>query len=72
VISTVVLTTRERVRDVGAFKAVGMTPRQAVTMVVCRVAAISGNARFVSYYANTVTVAAHLPDRTRNRRMMPM
>jgi len=38
VVSTVVLQTRERVRDLGVFKAVGMTPRQAVTMVVCWVA----------------------------------
>lgn len=35
VVSTVVLTTRERVRDVAVFKAVGMTPRQALAMVVC-------------------------------------
>jgi putative ABC transport system permease protein len=40
VVSIVVLQTRERVRDLGVFKAVGMTPPQAVVMVVCWVAGI--------------------------------
>jgi putative ABC transport system permease protein len=40
VLSTVVLHTRERVHDLGVFKAIGMTPRQAVTMVVCWVAGV--------------------------------
>ena len=38
VLNTVVLSTRERVHDLGVFKAVGMTPRQTITMVVCWVA----------------------------------
>ena len=38
VLNTVVLQTRERVHDLGAFKAVGMTPRQTITMVVSTVA----------------------------------
>jgi putative ABC transport system permease protein len=38
VLNSVVLQTRERVHDLGVFKAVGMTPRQAVAMVVCWVA----------------------------------
>jgi putative ABC transport system permease protein len=38
VLNTVVLNTRERVHDLGVFKAVGMTPRQAIAMVVCWVA----------------------------------
>jgi putative ABC transport system permease protein len=38
VLNTVVLSTRERVHDLGVFKAVGMTPRQTVAMVVCWVA----------------------------------
>jgi putative ABC transport system permease protein len=38
VLNTVVLQTRERVHDLGIFKAVGMTPRQTITMVVCWVA----------------------------------
>ena len=39
-LNTVVLHTRERVHDLGVFKAIGMTPRQAITMVVCWVAGI--------------------------------
>ena len=38
VLNTVVLNTRERVHDLGVFKAVGMTPRQIIAMVVCWVA----------------------------------
>jgi putative ABC transport system permease protein len=38
VLNTVVLQTRERVHDLGVFKAVGMTPRQVTAMVVCSVA----------------------------------
>jgi putative ABC transport system permease protein len=40
VLNTVVLNTRERVHDLGVFKAVGMTPRQTLAMVVCWVAGI--------------------------------
>jgi putative ABC transport system permease protein len=35
VLNTVLLGTRERVHDLGVFKAVGMTPLQTITMVVC-------------------------------------
>ncbi len=35
VLNTVLMLTRERVRDLGVFKAVGMTPEQAITMVTC-------------------------------------
>jgi putative ABC transport system permease protein len=35
VLNTVVVHTRERAHDLGIFKAVGMTPRQTVAMVVC-------------------------------------
>jgi putative ABC transport system permease protein len=38
VLNTVVLQIRERVHDLGVFKAVGMTPRQTMAMVVCSVA----------------------------------
>jgi putative ABC transport system permease protein len=37
VLNTVLLSTRERVHDLGVFKAVGMTPRQTIAMVVCSV-----------------------------------
>ena len=40
VLNTVVLNTRERVHDLGVFKAIGMTPRQAIAMVICWVAGI--------------------------------
>jgi putative ABC transport system permease protein len=38
VLNTVLLGTRERVHDLGVFKAVGMTPRQTLAMVMCWVA----------------------------------
>ncbi|MGH3395447.1 MAG: ABC transporter permease, partial [Streptosporangiaceae bacterium] len=38
VLNAIVLSTRERVHDLGVFKAVGMTPRQTIAMVVCWVA----------------------------------
>ncbi len=38
VLNTVALQTRERVHDLGVFKAVGMTPRQTIAMVVSTVA----------------------------------
>jgi hypothetical protein len=38
VLNTVVLHTRERAHDLGIFKAIGMTPRQTIAMVVCCVA----------------------------------
>ncbi len=38
VLNTIVLHTRERVHDLGVFKAVGMTPRQTIAMVTCWVA----------------------------------
>jgi putative ABC transport system permease protein len=40
VLNTVVLQTRERVHDLGVFKAVGMTPRQTIAMVVSTVIGI--------------------------------
>ena len=38
VLNTVVLHIRERVHDLGVFKAVGMTPRQTIAMVLSSVA----------------------------------
>jgi putative ABC transport system permease protein len=35
VLNTVLLSTRDRVHDLGVFKAVGMTPRQTLVMVAC-------------------------------------
>lgn len=41
VLNTVVLDTRERVHDFGVFKALGMTPRQTIAMVLTSVAAVA-------------------------------
>jgi putative ABC transport system permease protein len=38
VLNTVLMTTRDRVHDLGIFKALGMRPGQMLTMVVCWVA----------------------------------
>jgi putative ABC transport system permease protein len=38
VLNTVVLGTRDRVHDLGIFKAIGMTPRQTIAMVICWIA----------------------------------
>jgi putative ABC transport system permease protein len=35
VLNSVLMLTRERVHDLGVFKAVGMTPRQIIAMVIC-------------------------------------
>jgi putative ABC transport system permease protein len=40
VLNTVVLDTRERVHDLGVYKAIGMTPRQTVAMVLTSVVGI--------------------------------
>jgi putative ABC transport system permease protein len=40
VLNTVVLQTRERVHDLGVFKALGMTPRQTIALMVSTVAGI--------------------------------
>jgi putative ABC transport system permease protein len=37
VLNTVALQIREKAHDIGVFKAIGMTPRQTLTMVVCSV-----------------------------------
>ena len=39
VANTVALQIRERAHDIGVFKAIGMTPRQTLVMIVCSVAA---------------------------------
>jgi len=39
-LNTVVLDTRERVHDFGVFKALGMTPKQTISMVITSVAGI--------------------------------
>ncbi|MBL7518199.1 ABC transporter permease, partial [Frankia sp. CNm7] len=47
VLNTVVLDTRERVHDLGVYKALGMTPRQTIAMVVTSAAGIGAVAGLV-------------------------
>ena len=54
VLNTVVLQIRERVHDIGVFKAVGMTPRQTMVMVVCSVAGIGLVAGLIAIPAGIV------------------
>jgi len=61
VLNTVVLMTRERVHDLGVFKAVGMTPRQTITMVVTTVAATGLIAGLMAVPAGIVLHHAILP-----------
>jgi putative ABC transport system permease protein len=56
VLNTVVLGTRDRVHDLGVFKAVGMTPRQTIAMVVCW---ISGAGLIAGVLAVPVSVILH-------------
>ena len=56
VLNTVVLQVRDRARDLGVFKAIGMTPLQTLVMVVCSVCGIGIVAGLV---ATPVGVALH-------------
>ena len=56
VLNTVMLHTRERVHDLGVFKAVGMTPRQTVVVVTCWVA---GTGLVAGVVAVPVGIAVH-------------
>ncbi len=61
VLNTVVLQTRERVHDLGVFKAVGMTPRQLSAMVVCSAAGIGLVAGLVAVPAGVALQRYVLP-----------
>jgi putative ABC transport system permease protein len=61
VLNTVVLHTRERVHDLGIFKAVGMTPRQTITMVICWVAGTGLAAGVIAVPAGMALHAYILP-----------
>ena len=61
VLNTVVLNTRERVHDLGVFKAVGMTPRQIIAMVVCWVAGTGLVAGLIAVPAGMALHHAVLP-----------
>ena len=61
VLNTVVLMTRERAYDIGVFKAVGMTPRQVIAMVVTTVAATGLIAGLIAVPAGIALHNAILP-----------
>jgi putative ABC transport system permease protein len=56
VLNSVLMATRERVHDLGIFKALGMTPRQTIAMVLCWVIAPAITAAII---AIPVAVTAH-------------
>jgi putative ABC transport system permease protein len=62
VLNTVLMTTRDRVHDLGIFKALGMRPGQVLTMVVCWIAVpavvAAAIAAPVAVALNTATVKA--------------
>jgi putative ABC transport system permease protein len=62
VLNTVLMTTRDRVHDLGIFKALGMRPGQMLTMVVCWIASPAAVAAAIAAPAavalNTATVHA--------------
>jgi putative ABC transport system permease protein len=67
VLNSVILTTRERVHDLGVLKAIGMTPRQVIAMAVCWVAgtglaagiiAVPAGITVQRYLARAITAAA--------------
>ncbi|WP_328544353.1 FtsX-like permease family protein [Streptomyces europaeiscabiei] len=61
VLNTVVLDTRDRVHDLGVFKALGMTPRQTVAMVVTSVAGVGLLAGLVAVPAGIALHRAVIP-----------
>ena len=61
VLNTVVLSTRDRVHDLGVFKAIGMTPRQVIAMVICWVAGTGLVAGLIALPAGIALHHAVLP-----------
>ena len=61
VLNTVVLQTRERVHDLGVFKALGMTPRQTIVMVISTVAGIGLVAGLIAIPAGVALHRSVLP-----------
>ncbi|HTT52999.1 MAG TPA: FtsX-like permease family protein [Streptosporangiaceae bacterium] len=61
VLNTIVLHTRERVHDLGVFRAVGMTPRQTIAMVICWVAGTGLLAGVIAVPAGMALHRAVLP-----------
>ena len=54
VLNSVLMVTRERVHDLGVFKAVGMTPRQTIAMVTCWVVAPAIGAAIIALPAGMI------------------
>jgi putative ABC transport system permease protein len=65
VLNTVALQVRERAHDIGVFKALGMTPRQTLTMVVCSVAATGLAAGIIAVPAGIALHRGVLPSMAR-------
>ena len=61
VLNSVVLATRDRVHDLGVFKAIGMTPRQLVATIVCTVIGIGVVGGLVAVPAGVAVHHAVLP-----------
>ncbi|HTZ24702.1 MAG TPA: FtsX-like permease family protein [Streptosporangiaceae bacterium] len=61
VLAAVVLQTRERAYQLGVFRAVGMTPRQTIAMVVCSVAGIGLAAGVIAIPAGIAMVRSLVP-----------
>jgi putative ABC transport system permease protein len=55
VLNAALMAARERVHDLGVFKAVGMTPRQTITMVICWVIAPAVIAAAIALPAGLIT-----------------
>lgn len=61
VLNTVALQIRERAHDIGVYKAIGMTPRQTLLMVVCSVAGVGLVAGIVGVPAGVLLHHAVVP-----------
>jgi putative ABC transport system permease protein len=61
VLNSVVLATRDRVHDLGVFKAIGMTPRQLIATIVCTVIGIGVVGGLVAVPAGVAVHHAVLP-----------
>jgi putative ABC transport system permease protein len=61
VLNTVVLQIRERAHEIGVFKAIGMTPRQTLAMIVCSVAPAGLAAGIVAVPAGVLLHQGVLP-----------
>jgi putative ABC transport system permease protein len=61
VLNTVALQVRERAHDIGVYKALGMTPRQTLVMIVCSVSAVGLVAGIIGVPAGDLLHQAVIP-----------